>query len=294
MKNTTHPKRSSKSNSATREVTPPEDATVMIETEETAGFEGSYRAFEAEALNVSREEAPTYTGNALVAFHNVRKGVSAILAARSQVTDDPEAPKVDFERVARSVRVAEAMVYAARQASRALASQSDRKTRIAAVYEMRDVLLTNAEAAVKAKVLVGDEARKVARIRSSNGPIRAAQDCLDLAAIFHHNAATLHGKTFVTHEMLERARTLGSELLHQLLPAGVGPMPAAPDAVEEAAQMRDRMAVVLARHHAYLAKIGGWLWGLDAAEHVPPLRSRKLAGESARRESAPAPAPQPT
>lgn len=56
-------------------------------------------------------------------------------------------------------------------------------------------------------------------------------------------------------------------------------------AEKEAASMRDRMATLLARHHAYVARVGGWLWGHDLKTHVPLLRT--LAVTSTRAVAAP-------
>jgi hypothetical protein len=271
-----------------------DEAVVEPTVEEIAGFEGSWRAFEGEALLAAERDVTPYSANALVAFQNARKGVQAIMALRARLESDADAPRVDFVRVAKTVRVAEALVFGARRASNAVAAKIDIAARTARVYELRGVLMTNADAAVKSKALSDDDARKVETIRKGKGPIDAAQDCLDLAALFADNARSLQGRTFVTAEMLQRARTLASELLHLLMPSGVEPLRGAPDAVAIAADMRDRMALVLARYYAYVARVGGWIWGFDVAEHVPPLRSRSLPSDTGgNREPSPAPAPAP-
>ncbi|MFO0588298.1 MAG: hypothetical protein U0441_12190 [Polyangiaceae bacterium] len=56
------------------------------------------------------------------------------------------------------------------------------------------------------------------RARQGRGSIDAAQDAVDLAALFREFAAAVRGKTPVTAEMLKEAADLGTELLLALKP----------------------------------------------------------------------------
>ncbi len=248
----------------------------------------SYGACVAEARAIAANEVVTFNGNAVVVFHNARAGVMAVTAERARIESDPDAPKVDFVRVESTVQAAEALVYAARLASNVVAAKTEVQAKVAEVFDLRDVLLSSAVAAVKAKLVSPDEAAKIKKVQEGKGPIDAAQDCVDLAVWFRHNAVALRSKTAVTAEQVARAEALGSEVLHLLSPAGVTAATLSPDAAAEAAEMRDRMAAVLARRHGYVGRVGGWLWGLDVASHVPPLRSRSVSSSAS---SEPAPTP---
>ncbi len=255
--------------------------------DDVTGFEGSFRLFVAEAGLVT--DAVTFRGNAMVAFHNARRGVLAVLAAQPRFAADPDAPRLDVARVERTTRAAEALVYATRRASQTLSVRSDVTGRTSEVYALREMLLSNADAAVKSRALPASAARDVETIHKGHGAIDAAQDCIDLAAFFDAHAAALGGRTFVTAQHLRDARAQGSALLHLLRPSGVEPLVAGVDPVADAAALRDRMAVVLARHYDYVARLGGWLWGLDVAAHVPPLRSRTVATTSEDVDDSPTP-----
>lgn len=265
-------------------VRPPELAVSESETsdepppeERAADFEASYRSLEGEALALAPGEVASFTANAMVVFQNVRTGTRAVLAERAVFEADREAPKPDFARVVSAITAAEALVYASRRAAGATATKNDLATKTREVFELRDVLLASAVAAIKARVLPPKAADAVAAIQVGRGPIDGAQDCIDLAALFRAHAAALAGKTAVTPELVEKAAACGSALLHLLAPAGVAVASDEPDPIAEAADLRDRMAALVAQKYAYVARVGGWRWGFDLTAHVPPMRSRTVA-----------------
>lgn len=247
------------------------------ETQNVSGFEGSYQRFEAEARALDAREVPVFTGNGMVVFQNARRGVQAVMAERATIEADPASPTVDWDAVALAVTAGEALVYAGRLATNATASKGELSKKIRDAFESRDVLLSSAIAAVKAKAVKGEEGDKLTKIQKGSGPIDGAQDCIELAAWFRANASALAGKTAVTREQVELAATRGSELLHLLAPGGVEAAQVTVDPMAAAAEMRDRMAVVVARRYAYVARVGGWCWGLDVGRHVPLLRSRVVS-----------------
>lgn len=257
--------------------TPPKQIEVEGESPPTLmpkGAETSFEAHKDEARSLTAEAVATFNGNALITLHNARAGVDAVMKMRAAIESDPSAPKVDFGRVAATVHVAEALVVAARRASQAFDPRSELAAKLTEVYALRDTLLVNAVAASKGGPF---DAVVIARIQGGRGAIDAAQDCIDLASLFHRHAAALAGRSFVTATQIARAAELGTELLSLLKPNGVATNYERSSAVVEATTMRDRMAALLATYYAYVARVGGWLWGLDAAAHVPPLRSRTLA-----------------
>lgn len=253
-----------------------ERATEEPSPEEAAGFEGSYDSRLAAAMALAKSELTTFTGNALVVYRNVRNGVDAVLAQRAHIEADPTAPKVDFARIEATVRDAEALVFAADAASTAAAAKGVTAAKMVAVYKLRDMLLSNAVSLVKSNVIKGDDADLVAKIAKGRGPIDAAQDLVALAALFRRVAADIKGVSPVTPAMVQDAARLGSEALGMLSPRGVAPVSTEPDAAAQAAEMRDRMAALLRQSYAYVARIGGWLWGHEVDAHVPLLRSRAV------------------
>ncbi len=255
----------------------------VTEVESSAGFEASYQRFEADAKGIAAADVQPLNCNAMVCFHNARSGAMAVLAERARIEADPDAPKVDFARIEATVRVGEAAVFAARRAANTVAAKGDVQAKTSKMFEVRDTLAASAVAAVKAKLVKGEEADAIAVILKGRGPIDGAQDCIDLASWFRRNASALRGRTAITTADLEAAERLGAELLHVLSPAGVEvAVEAELNAVAtEAASMRDRMATLLARHHAYVARVGGWLWGHDLEAHVPLLRSRAVTSPRA-------------
>lgn len=257
-------------------------------TVEVAGFEGSYEAFVAEANGVHERDVVTFTGNAQVTLQNARAGVAAVMAERARIEADPAAPEVDFVMLSTTARVAEALVFAANAASNAVAERSETNALMSEVYELRDELLANAVALVKSKVIKGKDADTVAAIQKGKGAIDAAQDCIALAALFRRVARDIEGMSPVTPERVQRAAKAGSDALLALAPEGVVVERAAPDPVAKAAEMRDRMAALLARYYAYVGRVAGWLWGFELGDHVPALRSRAVSGSVVE-----APEPQP-
>lgn len=253
------------------------------EGESSAGFEASYQRFEADARRVAESDLQPLNCNAMVCFHNARSGAMAVLAERARIEADPDAPKVDFARIEATVLVGEAAVFAARRATNTMAAKGDVQAKTSKMFEARDSLAASAVAAVKARLVKGEQADAIALILKGKGPIDGAQDCIDLASWFRRNASALRGKTAITSADIEEAERLGAELLHALSPAGVEAATEAKlnAALAEAASMRDRMATLLARHHAYVARVGGWLWGHGLDAHVPLLRARAVTATRA-------------
>lgn len=243
--------------------------------DEARGFAGSYARFESAARAVDRRDVATFNATPMVVFHNARRGALEVLAARGLIESDPDAPKVDFARVEATIQVGEALVFATRRVTLAAVTKGELQEKTAKMFEAREVLMTSAVAAITAKVVTDPKQVDAFRnIQKGKGPIDDAQDCVDIAGWFTTNADALRGKTAVTAEQIRDAARLGSELLHLLAPAGVEAAGTVASPTDDAIEMRDRMMAVLVQHHAYVARVAGWLWGLDAANHVPPLRSR--------------------
>lgn len=259
------------------------------ETVPTTRLEASFKRFEPEARALAKAEVKSTNANVMVLFQNARRGVLAVQSQREALERDPDAPRVDWPRVEATVAVAEALLHANRAAYMAVESRRDFSQKLSAMFAARDILLSNAVAAVKAGVLVGKKADVVARIQKGSGPIDNAQDCVDLVALFR-SSPELRGR--VTVAQVADAEARGIEMLHMLAPEGVEVPDGRPSDVAMVSDLRDRIGVVLERYYAYVARVGGWCWGLEVGEHVPALRARSVARKGAK--PSPEPTPEPT
>lgn len=256
-----------------------------------ADAEAAYHACVSEALALGDHEYDTFNGNPQVTWQNAQRGVLAVLAERAAIDASPDAPTVDFARVASTLTAASALQFATVLASNASLPRSALAAMRARMYAVRDMLLTSASALVKVGVYTQENAATVAAIQQGNGPIDAANDCVALASLFRATVALVHGRSPVTPELVDESARLGTQMLQLLKPDGVANAPAV-DTITRAAEVRDRLAALLARRYAYVARVGGWLWGHELAEHVPPLRSRSV-GAAADGEDERQPDPQP-
>lgn len=245
---------------------------------ETEGAEAEYAKHADAARAIDARDVKTFTGDAMIALFNVRVGVKAVVAARAMFEQDPNAPKVDFAALEGTVGVAQALTLATRRAERVVVANTGLRAKLSDAAKTRRALLASAVALAEGGVI---DASEVARIRKGRGPMDTAQDCIDLAALFRANAARIQGRTTVTAEQLRDAAKLGNELVAALTPAGAKTAAPTKENAPEA-EMRDRMAVLLARRYFEVERAAGWLWGRALDEHVPALlarstSSRKLA-----------------
>lgn len=253
------------------------------------GSEAEYERWLPAARALRAADVQVMRADGSIAFHNVDDGVSALLARSADLR--AQLPRVDATRIAALPGLARAVIFAAAQIEDPRSDGTVRK-QLARLFQLRDNLLSAAESAAKNGVL---PAQRVAEIRAGHGNIDAAQDCVDLAALFRKNATALAGKTPITAELLQEAAALGDALLGVLRPGRSKPKPKS-DADRAAADLRDRMWTLLVdgwqgEHGAERA--GAYLWGRDVASHVPALLAfhggrRRKAAPAAASPAAPA------
>lgn len=247
--------------------------------------ERSYEACRAEAEAIDGRDVVSFKGSSVLAMHNARRGVEAVMAERGWFEGDKEAPKVSFVKVAATTDAAKALAFATRRAEQVVVKRSDLRARLVQASRIRRTLLRACDALVDAGAL---DAGEVAAIREGRGWFDTVQDCIDLAALLRRNGAKIRGKTAVTAAQINEAATLGSELLAVLRPTGAKASGAKADALSAALDMRNRMAMVLARRYELVERAAGWRWGRELGEHVPALQSRTRV--IAPREEPPTPA----
>jgi hypothetical protein len=242
----------------------PKAKTTQSSTEpEVVGSQKAYDRFlpAAQALGVVRP----YRGDAQLAFHNIDRGLDAVDAKADVIK--AQLPTVDVKKLHELPEIALAVIYAAAQVDRS--SDGATPALLVKARELRDLMLTSAEALAKARVL---PARDVAKIRSGLGPIDSAQDCVDLAALFTKHAKDVKGKTAVTAAHIKQAATVGTDLLKRLKGKRTRTKPNA--GVVDAVDARDRLWTLLVDRHRELRRVGMWIWVDEVDEHVPPLQSR--------------------
>jgi hypothetical protein len=141
---------------------------------------------------------------------------------------------------------------------------------------LRDNLLVAAEALAHRKLLDAD---RVSEIRSGLGNIDRANDLVALATLFSQAWSTVEGKTAVTKAEIDRATTLGPQLLMAL---GIKGMAARTASTPEARDQRARAFTLLERAYDECRRAATYLrWHDDDLDtYAPVLRQRNRSGSA--------------
>lgn len=242
----------------------------LVEVEELREFEAAYDEMLPLAMEIEADEVVVCRADARLAFHNARRGVEAVLARQAEIVDALTAAQ--RQAIARVVKVAAAVVFAVSLCAKlAPRSSGEIAAKLKRAYELRRIMLLAAESAAEAGLL---DRQEVKLIRDGRGNIDAAQDDVDLAALFRRNADALAGKTPVTAEMIVEAAEVGTWLVATLRPAAAPVVAARPEEVAAAADRRDRLWTLLQRDYEDVWKVGAMIFGRAVDDHVPGLQSR--------------------
>jgi hypothetical protein len=243
---------------------------------EDLGAAEAVAAFLVEAQQIPASEILPMRSDPALAHHNVLVGLDAVKPREAELAGLPAPFDLGAMKSLRPLSLG--VVHAAAQVDRS--SSGKIRKQITRASELRDILLTSAEALMKTGVLPGP---KVKRIAAGRGLRDAVQDCVDLAQLFREHAAAIAGKTAVTPEQIDEAAAVGNELLSVLKVKGAKTK--LPEDLRTSIDTRDRLWTLLVRRHDdQLRRAGMWLWVDDVDEHVPPLlartvrRSKKPAG----------------
>lgn len=198
-----------------------------------------------------------------VALQNVRDAVASVSEA-GEGTLAAELPRFDVSSLERAPALALAVAYASRRA----ASTAGRGTLalIAEATNARGKLLAAAEAFARAGLV---PTGRVDKIRAGHGSIDAAQDCVDLAALFSEYAQAIRGKSPVSTPEVRRAAEVGAQLLEVLVPKA-----GAQAERTVIAEDVDRLGSLLVAAHGDLRRAAFWLYGEEAEQCAPRLGSR--------------------
>jgi len=222
-----------------------------------------------------------YRGGALIMLANVRRAVESLQPRDAEIA--AHLPRLDRAAMWSAPELALALGFAVRAVSRESPEESMLPALLTRVYELRDLLLTNAEGLAKAGLFGRVE---VERIRAGRGKPDAAQDCIDLAALYRRHAAAIRGKTPVTADKVRESAEVGAQALKLLRPARGKRAAAAPS---EMTRDRDLLYTLLVTRYRDLRRAGLYLWLDEADNYVPALLSRERPGRPKKQ-----PAPTPT
>ncbi len=230
----------------------------------------AYDKFTAEAIALPKESIQPFRGDALLAYHNVKTGASAVLEHESTAKQLPE---VKLKAIKDLPNLAMAVVFAARQVNR-----EPEATELAVLWPRVSELRTKMLAFARGLALTGAfPQRDVAAIVAGHGKIDNATDLVQLSALYEKCADAAAHQHGVTPEEIKEAAQLGSRALTILKPATAPRTATTSSEIAAAVDMRDRMWTLLTqRYENHLWRAGAWIFKTSVDTHVPPLQSRSV------------------
>lgn len=235
---------------------------------DAVGSEAAYAKFLPAAQKIPAHEVPAYRLDPVLAYHNVQGALAQLAPHRDALKK--ALPLLDHTAMFAAGELAQAVIFAATQVEGPAKSLGDLAKQLAEASKLRGLLLSTAEALVLSGTF---KAAAVAKIRAGRGPIDAARDLVELAALYGKTPESLKEQRMVRAEHLKAASALGTELLGRLEPGDArkkaGPRPDA-DAVKN----RDQLAALLWKTFQDLRRAGYYLWGDDLETHLPALQTR--------------------
>ncbi len=249
---------------------------------ESAGSEVDFEAVRKDAEAIPAGEVRGLPGDPFLAAFNA-EAVSAVLVAERDALQ-ATGFRVQWSAIEGLPRLGAALLYAQSRVEADPRVGGVVRAQLAEARPLRRLLLADARAQALRGAL---PAKEVGRIESGIGPTDAAQDLVDLAALYKPRLAALRGKTTVTAAELRRAAELGAELQKTLRPKGSAPAARSTAEQKQWRDLRDRVWTLLLRAHAHADRAGGALWGRDVAEKLPALQSRYVVRRRAKAAAAP-------
>lgn len=252
------------------------EAPAEIDLPDLVGSQRDYERFLATAQAIDARDVQPFRLDVVLAYHNVQRGVGALVQQEARIAG--ELPKVDLDHLRTLPEIALALSFAASQVDRGGGSSKNLAELLRKLRTLRAAMLSSAVAlAVSGDV----PKREVERIQEGRGSIDAAQDCVDLAALFRKHAAKVRGKTPITSAQITEAAQLGTDLLKILSPKSAKIDRSPKGDLKEAIAIRARFATLLQQRHELARRVGHWLWGADVDAHVPLLQARAVSKRSA-------------
>lgn len=247
---------------------PPSDWGEALDKLPPAESEAAFAKFIAIARD---QQGPIerYRGGVLTMLSNARRAVESLQAREAEIA--AELPQIDRSALWDVPALVLALGFAVR--AKELESPDGSLPALSLrLYELRSLLLTNAEGLATAGLLNHAE---VDKIRAGFGKMDAAQDCISLSALYRRHAAAIRGKTPVSAAQVREAGEVGAQVLKLLRPARSKGGAAGPS---EAARDRDLLYTLLLSRYHDLRRVGMYLWMEAVDAHVPALFSRAKPG----------------
>lgn len=254
---------------------------------EATGAEEAYLRFVPLAQALPVEKLISYRGvDAMLALHNVQSGLKNVTPYLDRISTRLE-PQ-EREHIEAISDLALAVVFASRQVNLRERSSQDYKEKMTRIFKLRNILLYAAISCAHADLIPMED---VERIQRGGGPADAAQDCIDLVALFRKNAHVLVGKTPATPELLKEAAELGTLMVKSIKPARAATPQLASEEKESDVDIRNRLWTLLTVYHESLWTAGSLLYKKEVGNYIPELLSAKRP-EQGQSPAAPAPSPQ--
>lgn len=233
------------------------------------GSEAMFNEFIGRARELRADAVSPFRGNVSIVFHNVERGVRAVMPYRETMA---ELPGIDVGLIERLPNLALALAHAQAIVERAagVKSSGEIRTNLSRAAALRRVMLLSLETCAEAGLIPKAEVKP---IRSGSGPLDLTGDLVACVALFRKYESVLKNKTPITPEQLHEASEVGTALQMTLKPAGT-PTPKGARTLKDMEDDRNRLWTLLLEGYSHLRKVAGFLWGDDASKHVPALQSR--------------------
>lgn len=250
---------------------------------EVTGSQREYETFLPRAQAIEARDVRPYRLDPSLAYHNVQTGVAALLPLADRIEE--ELPKIDMEAIRALPDLALGLCFAASRVDRGGSTSKQLAAPLSAAYALREKMLSSAVSLAVAGVV---PKREVEKIQEGRGSLDAAQDCVDLAALFVKHAAAVRGKTPITAAQVTEAAAVGTSLLKVLRPGSAkrdrGPGGELKDAIE----IRNRFGTLVVARYELARRVAHWFWGDEADRRVPPLQARVSSRRKASTRAKPA------
>ncbi len=245
------------------------------------GSRAQFHRYLVEAKAISAADVRSTRIDVGRVIRNAARGTRSVLARRAELVN---LSFISIEKIESLGAMGNALTFAAGIVSKFVPITSGTRARLDEAQALRRTLLA------KADVLVLDgvfPAQTVRGIRQGHGFRDAASDLVALADLFQENAAHVRTRMIIDADALERADTLGRQLLATL--RGRGEKRETTPALVAAVDARNRLWTLFERTwEEHVWRAGACLFLRDVERHVPLL----MSAPHARRPRAPAlPAP---
>ncbi len=260
---------------ATAMASPPPDAAAPADSAAT-GSQAEVERYLPQALALAEGDVLPYRADATLAFHNVTRGLEALLEREAEAR---ALPNTDVDALRLLPDQCRAVAFAAAAVPGAAAASAI-GPKLVRARALRKKLFRGADALVDAGLF---PEKAVDVLHAGSGTLDTARDCVGLAALYRKHADKTRGKTAVTAAEVREASELGDELLTLLKPSRTKTVRA--EDVRKAADQRDRLWTLVRRGYDALWRACAYLYGAEGvAARVPALQAR-VSVTTARRKA---------